>query len=118
MPRQTTSPKFDDRIRFNWGFHDGANDAEDRRLPREMDSHFDRIYAAGYVDGYRVVLAGQDRSSSEPAWTARLENGEIAPLTKTTKTGATLYRATRPSDGRIVYVSIPENERQFCDRLR
>lgn len=112
MARKAT--QFDDRIRFNWGFHDGANDAEDRKMPRDVSAHFDQVYAAGYLAGFRTVVDGEDRASSEPAWTARLENGaraDLHPPTKTTATGATLYRATRPSDGRIVYVSIPESER-------
>lgn len=68
---------FDDRIRFNWGFHDAANDAEDRREPRDVSTHFDRAYARGYVAGYRTVLDGGDRFSSEPAWSALLEDGGV-----------------------------------------
>ena len=48
--KPTNDSSFPDRVRFNWGFHDGTAEAE-RAKVREMDQHPDRVYAAGYVRG-------------------------------------------------------------------
>lgn len=64
----TSDSSFPDRVRFNWGFHDGTAEAE-RAKVREMDQHPDRTYAAGYVRG---VLAwknlGYRPETSDEAW--------------------------------------------------
>lgn len=59
---------FPERVRFNWGFHDGSAEAE-RAVVREMEDHQDRAYANGYVRG---VLAwknlGYRPETSDEAW--------------------------------------------------
>ena len=61
---------FPDRVRFNWGFHDGTFDAE-RAKVRDVSEHFDEAYAAGYVRG---VLdwknTGKRAELSDAAWAA------------------------------------------------
>jgi hypothetical protein len=64
----TKQPNFTDRVRFNWGFHDGQSSAEINR-PRDVSHHFDSAYAAGYVAGVAAYRLVDERSdSSEPAW--------------------------------------------------
>ena len=59
---------FPERVRFNWGFHDGTAEAE-RAAVRDMEGHQDRAYAHGYVRG---VLAwknlGYRPETSDEAW--------------------------------------------------
>ncbi|HGF4014043.1 hypothetical protein [Burkholderia vietnamiensis] len=61
---------FPERVRFNWGFHDGTAEAE-RAAVRDMEGHQDRAYAHGYVRG---VLAwknlGYRPETSDEAWSA------------------------------------------------
>lgn len=64
----STAPKFEDRVRFNWGYHDGIAE-QARGSVRDMSGHFDSVYAEGYVAGVRGGW-GLD-STSEPAWEAR-----------------------------------------------
>jgi hypothetical protein len=77
------------RIRFNWGYHDGA---EDRRKGYSRPDgltvgniairHFDPIYGLAYTIGY------EDREydgNSERAWRAALARGSV-------KNGVTRYR--------------------------
>ena len=73
---------FSDRVRFNWGFHDGTWDAErgkPRRVvpfgeqsPDQVSMQWDRFYADGYAAGLESFadLGRRDRSS-EGAWIAR-----------------------------------------------
>jgi len=59
--------EFEDRIRFNWGFHDGRHAVESgRRAMWEGKPHFDAVYEAGYRAGQADPL----NESSEPAWKA------------------------------------------------
>lgn len=57
------------RIRFNWGFHDGAGDHA-KGTGRSMADHFDRVYAAGYVAGFQARADGLSCTSSQDAWEA------------------------------------------------
>jgi hypothetical protein len=62
------------RIRFNWGYHDGAF-AKERGLlgnghVADMSAHKDRIYAAGVSAGRADVEHGEYRENSDSAWSA------------------------------------------------
>lgn len=71
------APKFEDRVRFNWAFHDGTRDAQDDRM-RNVEDHFDPIYAKGYVSGVASFGLLQVRAeTSNEAW-AQHEAGELA----------------------------------------
>jgi hypothetical protein len=65
---QSKAPQFEDRVRFNWGFHDGTLDAE-QGWNRSVDGHFDAVYAAGFLEG-RVSFraSGAREATSEHAW--------------------------------------------------
>jgi hypothetical protein len=71
------APKFEDRVRFNWAFHDGTRDAQDGRV-RNVEDHFDPIYAKGYVSGVASFGLLQVRAeTSNEAW-AQHEAREMA----------------------------------------
>ncbi len=78
---------FDDRVRFNWGYHDAAQavregwDSPERnygfgsflvlRTPQHvLERHPSPIYAAGWMAGYADAKAGRNTTSSDPAWEA------------------------------------------------
>lgn len=63
--------KYTNRVRFNWGFHDGASAAKNNREPMwEKGSHFDRAYEAGYWMGHKEFQEGKynDDRLSDEAW--------------------------------------------------
>lgn len=61
-------PSFQDRVRFNWGFHDGSREAQCGSV-RDMSRHFDPVYAAGYVRGVNEFQARGERPPlSDEAW--------------------------------------------------
>ncbi|MGA5726558.1 hypothetical protein ACPCHQ_21740 [Ralstonia thomasii] len=61
-------PQFPDRVRFNWGFHDGTRDKHDGQV-RGVDTHYDRVYAAGYVRGVLDFHnTGFRAPTSDQAW--------------------------------------------------
>lgn len=68
------------RIRFNWGYHAGADDATKRpgKGPRPAGTmngvHAtpkDRMYGKGYMRGYYDVGDGVYAGNSDAAWKAR-----------------------------------------------
>ena len=59
------------RIRFNWGYHDGAHEAQNRMWDRSLKSHFDKIYIQGYQAGRSDFLNGIYNQDSTEAWRAR-----------------------------------------------
>ena len=64
--------KFSDRVRFNWGFHDGTLEATNGTT-RDVSDHHDRFYADGYKEGVVCMrLRGNDPDNrpetSEPWW--------------------------------------------------
>lgn len=68
---KTSATKFTPRIRFNWGFHDGTAEAE-RGSVRNVSSHFDKAYAAGYDAGVAAFReTGTRPESSDAAWANR-----------------------------------------------
>ncbi len=62
--REAVSDLDKQRVRFNWGYWNARSDVKESRMYRNMSTHFDRAYAAGYVAG----LTDNDPASSEPAW--------------------------------------------------
>lgn len=89
---------FEDRVRFNWGYHD-AVDAHQRgaifglfdstfHKGREMtdtiveNEHYDKVYAAGWGFGYRMSreMGENTPTTSEPAWQEWRKDGEPAPV--------------------------------------
>lgn len=59
------------RIRFNWGYHDGAMEAQKRGWDRSLKPHFDQIYIEGYQAGRSDFLNGIYAGDSTEAWRAR-----------------------------------------------
>lgn len=57
------------RIRFNWGYHDGAQTV--LRHWRRHNSHFDKIYFQGYQAGLRDAQSGTYVEDSTQAWKER-----------------------------------------------
>lgn len=76
--------KFENRVRFNWGFWDGVN-AQRCGIVRvdglDQDTivarHFDRTYAIGYAMGWRESNGGAVGETSQPAWDAALSAGQV-----------------------------------------
>lgn len=58
---------FTPRVRFNWGFWDGRNDAQAKRQPLWTGTHPDASYYAGYQAG-RGSADQVGIESSEAAW--------------------------------------------------
>lgn len=61
------------RIRFNWGYHDGASDVRNVYKTTEerqqfAASHFDRAYAEGHAAGDAAQTAGTYTNDSMVAW--------------------------------------------------
>ncbi len=67
------------RIRFNWGYHDGRAEARNglfrSRAAGWKSDHHDPVYVQGWKAGYNNG-AGTTDETSEPAWTASgIEDG-------------------------------------------
>lgn len=96
--RKQTAPKFENQIRFNWGYHDavqavrmGWTNAEHNfgfgpafgKLTAEniLEKHRDSIYARGWVYGYYEAIGsnGAEGSckTSEFVWKAALTAGQV-----------------------------------------
>lgn len=64
------------RIRFNWGYHDGAGEVKNdiRREQRcgadWQETHHDSVYIEGYRAGRLAALAGIYNGNSQDAWLA------------------------------------------------
>ncbi len=72
--------KFGDRVRFNWGYHDGAWDTKNGR-PRcdtlqgpqsltQVSREYDAAYYNGYIAGKDHMRDGLYAGNSENAWRA------------------------------------------------
>jgi hypothetical protein len=62
-----------DRIRFNWGYHDGAREIDrpnPNRTPGWEARHFDPVYVAGHAAGTADKRNGTYAGNSESAWIA------------------------------------------------
>ena len=81
------SAQFEDRVRFNWGFHDAAQVVREgwegqnygfigtalniTKPEDELEQHQDKAYAHGWYFGYYEALGGVSScESSEGAWKA------------------------------------------------
>jgi hypothetical protein len=74
------------RIRFNWGYHDGASDCHDNRNRIDRlnqynitERHFDPAYAEGYRQGWQDEKDGCYRGTSELAWNANRHRATLTP---------------------------------------
>lgn len=70
-----TGKGFTKRVRFNDGFHDGANQSIRERSGSPcirygiLYSHFDKVYMSGHNAGYYSERAGTyDGNTSDSAW--------------------------------------------------
>lgn len=91
--------KFENRVRFNWGFHDavqvvregwqrknyGFGPALKIESPEDvLARHFDRVYARGWIMGYYEAVGRQsggadlNNMSSEVAWNDAMRQGKVA----------------------------------------
>lgn len=97
MAKKNDLPKFEDRVRFNWGFHDATADAEVKRLPMwHGKTHPDAVYVEGYEAGAAFFKEhGHRPESSEPAWVSRQEKRKVE--TERRKS----VRAARPQQRQI-----------------
>ena len=72
MGRESKSILESPRVRFNWGYHDGASDFLNRRRRKWLNGHpHDKTYGQGYDYGYEDALRGEYSESSEAAWKSR-----------------------------------------------
>lgn len=88
----TKTRKFENRVRFNWGYHDaasvvrnarqGQNYGFDQKLnitkPEDvLEQHFDETYARGWLFGYYEALGGGVCEVSDFAWQTAIELGTV-----------------------------------------
>ena len=71
------------RIRFNWGYHDGASDVRNGYRTAEqqalfIEHHFDRAYADGYRAGLTDQAAGKYANNSNDAWQSSNRTDDFA----------------------------------------
>ena len=59
------------RVRFNWGYQDGAGDILAKRSPRSVAGHFDAVYAQGYEYGIEDARNDAFTGDSTLAWKSR-----------------------------------------------
>jgi len=70
--------KSSDRVRFNWGYHDGAIACRGLRATIDrngfgviMAKHNDKVYAHGYKSGFSAQQSGVYAENSDAAWAGR-----------------------------------------------
>lgn len=88
MSRIKTDTTFPDRVRFNWGYHDGASAVRNEwanpernfgfavggpmdgmeTVEQVIERHFDKVYARGWLEGFRDMVASCYTNNSHPAW--------------------------------------------------
>jgi hypothetical protein len=78
----TNTNQYSDRVRFNWGYHDGAFDVRCGRAPVWSAPHYDRVYETGYYYGRNAYLHDEPTESSDHAWTEAINVGDIHEATK------------------------------------
>lgn len=92
MARKSKLPTFENRVRFNWGYHDAALVVEQNwqssnygfgptlkiTCPADvLSQHFDPTYAQGWTRGYRDASNGIATDTSEPAWIEAKRVGDV-----------------------------------------
>jgi hypothetical protein len=93
-------PKFDDRTRFNWGYHDAAQDVlnpkfTERDLVNELDPKRpawqqvskmkDYAYYYGYREGLDDARAGLYAKNSQEAWDRTSKHPSVLILRDTAR---------------------------------
>ena len=74
VQRETPAMGLDNqRIRFNWGYHDGAstlrnNFKTEQEIAEFVANHFDRAYSDGFAAGVRDQSDGRYTNNSQIAW--------------------------------------------------
>lgn len=96
--RKSETPKFENRVRFNWGFHDAAlavkegwDNVENNfgfahhgplaGLQNAWDvpaKHFDATYARGWFIGWCTATQGESTESSQRAWDSAIAGGMVS----------------------------------------
>lgn len=95
--KTTSKVKFENRVRFNWGFHDASQAVEQGWATPEMNfgfgpafgafktpedvvaMHEDKEYARGWYYGYYETCGrGSRPESSEVAWNDALKAGQVS----------------------------------------
>jgi hypothetical protein len=81
MARTAQNSGFDDRVRFNWGYHDAASDAKRGQARktvlnggqdvRTVSREFDEAYYDGYLAGLRHWNDWEYNGDSTAAWNDR-----------------------------------------------
>lgn len=89
-------PKFENRVRFNWGYHGAASALKNGwGTPRGnfgfsvsmgvingpedvLKCHFDKAYAQGWAKGYADYQSGKYAESSQNAWEECLAAGLVS----------------------------------------
>ena len=79
--RKHLNPAFPPRVRFNWGYHDGAHDLQTGRCRTEVSKvpdganptrylvvGYDPDYTKGYREGIQDARDGIYAGNSEAAW--------------------------------------------------
>lgn len=70
VSRDYEPPQFPERVRFNWGFHDGQDDVQKGRPVRPTLDRADPAFIAGYTRGRALAERGIYSETSEPTWQA------------------------------------------------
>lgn len=66
------------RLKFNWGFHDGAADVEHNRPNKWIaTSHPSNEYRQGYLSGFNTATRDASTESSDGAWFDALAWGDV-----------------------------------------
>lgn len=95
MKTKQPLPKFENRVRFNWGFHDAAlavrqgwanpernfgfGPALKVAKPEDVqEQHYDKVWAAGWKFGYDQAKAGLETPTSQPAWEKAVSEGLVS----------------------------------------
>lgn len=69
--------RFEDRTRFNWGYHDGAHDFElggilaKREGGEFLKYHHDKVWVEGFWAGYTDAKHKRYFQNSDEAWLNR-----------------------------------------------
>lgn len=93
--RKNNTPKFENRTRFNWGYHDAAQAVKQGwcnvannygfgpaiKIETASDvliRHTDKEYAEGWYSGYCDAISGEYANDSTKAWNAAMLLGKVS----------------------------------------
>jgi len=78
MTNLTSTPQSEPQMRFNGGFHNGADDLRKERGNKWAgQEHFDSVYRTGYLIGYATAQRGESTETSFEAWSASKFWGDV-----------------------------------------